>query len=211
MHRLPAPIRIFHDGLTAFSDHFAFYPNPRHDQKRYSYGIALLSLSGPRESVRAIQSALFMGSKVHALLPDDRIIEVEFKGYRDGEGGDRYGRTFSHVKGTALHQLIVSMDTLEGRVAFGRDVQAFNASLEQKLAEHLPFPTHPLWANWWIKTLHDLEYLVPLTVGARFYATLFRANRIHKDSEHLFALLKAALKTGQIPKPTPDYADEEAA
>jgi len=207
---LPTPARVFYGGLTAFADHFAFYPSDTFASRHNTYAVALVSLSGPRESVRALQSALIMGRTLRALLPGDTLISFGFTGSEHWHVGRTYGRTFSHTRGQAHHALVVSRDVIEGRVALSRNSNDFRRALHDKLAEHLPLPTHPLWNAWWIESLTQQEYVQPLVTSRGLYAALFCTDNLARDQELLLARLREAIHNETIPVPKPSYAKEVA-
>ena len=206
---LPAPARIFFKGLTAFSDAYALYPNPKHLPETV-YDIALLSLTGPRESVRALQSALISGKRVRALLPGNTLVELRFEGQTYYESERSYGRSFTASKGQALHAVAASKEVVEGRVAFGHSRDEHDRALEQKLAALLPFPTHSLWHGWWLEVLEEQGHLVPLITSRGFFATRIDRDGMHSHTDELLAQLREAIAAGVLEVPTPEVRKEAA-
>jgi len=204
----PAPLRVFYEGLTAFSDTFALYPTAYEQTK---FGIALLSLSGPREAVRAVQSALFVpGGAIHALTDKGRIFELTFLGTEHWQTGKAYGLSIVHRQGTAQHVLMTSKEFSEGHVAFGCSEDEHERALRRAISEHLPFPTHPLWSDWWVETLSELNYLTPLPTSPGFYATVVEVAKLHGNRNTLFERLTSALRSGELETPRPAHALEAA-
>ncbi|ADR37704.1 hypothetical protein Ocepr_2256 (plasmid) [Oceanithermus profundus DSM 14977] len=204
----PAPLRVFYEGLTAFSDTFALYPTAYEQTK---FGIALLSLSGPREAVRAVQSALFIpGGSIHALTDKGEIFKLAFLGTEHWQTDKAYGLSIVHRQGTAQHVLMTSKEFSEGHVAFGRSKDEHERALHRAISDHLPFPTHPLWSEWWVETLLELDYLTPLPTSPGFYATAVESEEIQRNRKGLFDLLTNALRSGELETPRPAHAQEAA-
>lgn len=201
---LPAPARIFYEGLTAFTDTFAFYPGATN-----VHDIAMISITGPREAVRAIQSALIMNKVVKVLLPGDTLVGVRFveKYYGNGK---IYSRSVSSKHGQALHTVSGSADLFNGHIAYGFSDEEFRRSLEDKVADALPIPTHPHWSNWWIRTLEEQGFIESLVTSTGFRAAVVDYENVKSNRDTLLAQLKATIKEGVIPLPKAEKRGEAA-